>query len=42
MEMVTPAGLGIITPVTMTQDQLNQILIKLHQPLTNSNPKVED
>jgi hypothetical protein len=42
VEMVTPAGLGIVTPVTMTQEQLNQILIELHQPSTNSNPKVED
>jgi hypothetical protein len=40
--MVTTVGLGIITPVTMTQDQLNQILIELHRPSTNSNPKVED
>jgi hypothetical protein len=29
-EMVTPAGLGIVTLVTMTQEQLNQILIELH------------
>jgi hypothetical protein len=41
-EIVTPAGLGIITLVTMTQEQLNQILIELHRPSTNSNPKVED
>jgi hypothetical protein len=42
MEMVTPAGLGMVTLVTMTPEQLNQILIELHRPLTNSNPKVED
>jgi hypothetical protein len=30
VEMAIPAGLGIITPVTMTQEQLNQILMKLH------------
>jgi hypothetical protein len=41
-EMATPAGLGIVTPVTMTQDQLKQILIELHRPSTNNNPKVED
>jgi hypothetical protein len=29
-KMATPAGLGIVTPVTMTQDQVNQILIELH------------
>jgi hypothetical protein len=41
-EMATPAGLGVVTPVTMTQVQLNQILQQLHWPPTMSNPKVED
>jgi hypothetical protein len=41
-EMVTPAGLGVVTPVTMTQEQLNQILQQLHWPPTMSNPKIED
>jgi hypothetical protein len=42
LEMATPAGLGVVTPVTMTKEQLNQILQQLHQPPTISNPKVED
>jgi hypothetical protein len=41
-EMATPAGLGVVTPVTMTQKQLNEILHQLHWPPTMSNPKVED
>jgi hypothetical protein len=40
--MATPAGLGVVNPVTMTQEQLNQILQQLHRPPTMSNPKVED
>jgi hypothetical protein len=42
LEMATPAGLGVVTPVTITQEQLNQILQQLHWPPTTSNPKVED
>jgi aminoglycoside phosphotransferase (APT) family kinase protein len=41
-EMVTPAGLAVVTPITMTQEQLNQILQQLHRPPTTSNPEVED
>jgi aminoglycoside phosphotransferase (APT) family kinase protein len=40
--MATPAGLAVVTPVTMTQEQLNQILQQLHRPPTTNNPKVED
>jgi hypothetical protein len=41
-EMVTPVGLGVVTPVTITQEQLNQILQQLYWPPTMSNPKVDD
>jgi hypothetical protein len=42
LEMATPAGLGGVTLVMMTQEQLNQILQQLYQPPTTSNPEVED
>jgi hypothetical protein len=42
LEMATPAELGVVTLVMMTQEQLNQILQQLYWPPTMSNPKVED
>jgi hypothetical protein len=42
LEIVTPAELGVVTLVMITQEQLNQILQQLYWPPTTSKPKVED
>jgi hypothetical protein len=42
--MTTPLGTnsGALTPLMITQDQLQQLLQQFYRPVTSSNPKVED
>jgi hypothetical protein len=43
-KMTTPqeASSGVLAPLMMTPDQLQQLLQQLYRPATSSNPKVDD